>query len=50
MLAGKSIGLKANFHGDELNFVDSGTLGAEVGATSISHLENLDDKGIEQMA
>jgi len=48
--AGKAIGLKANFHGDEINYIDSGTLGAEVGALAISHLENLDDKGIEAMA
>lgn len=49
MEAGKKIGLLVNFHGDEIQFVDSGTLGAEVGARGISHLENLDDKGIDAM-
>ena len=42
--------MKGNFHGDELNFIDSGTLGAEVKATAISHCEHLDEKGIEAMA
>ena len=41
LLAGKEIGLKANFHGDELTFIDSGTLGAECGAIAISHLEHV---------
>jgi len=50
LLAGKEIGLLANFHGDEINFIDSGTLGGEVGALAISHLENLDDNGIKAMA
>ena len=31
-------------------YTDSGTLGAELNAVAISHLENLDDKGIEEMA
>jgi imidazolonepropionase len=47
--AGKKIGLMVNFHGDEIKFVDSGRLGAEVGARGISHLENLDDAGIDAM-
>ena len=42
--------MKVNFHGDEIKYIDSGTLGAEVKATAISHLENLDDPGIEAMA
>lgn len=28
--AGKKIGLKINFHGDEIKFINSGTLGAEL--------------------
>ncbi len=48
--AGQAIGLKPNFHGDEIKFVDSGTLGAECNALAISHLENLDDNGIDAMA
>lgn len=39
MEAGKKIGLIPNFHGDELNNLESGTIGAKVGARSISHLE-----------
>lgn len=50
LLAGKELGLLANFHGDEIEYIDSGTLGAEVGAIGISHLENLDDNGIQAMA
>lgn len=42
--------MKANFHGDELKFVDAGTLAGEIGALAMSHLENLDDAGIESMA
>ncbi|KRX08576.1 Metal-dependent hydrolase, composite domain [Pseudocohnilembus persalinus] len=48
--AGKAIGLKINFHGDEIKFTNTGTLGAELGATAISHLENLDEAGIKAMA
>ncbi len=50
LLAGKTIGLKGNFHGDEIGFVDSGKLGYEVGATAISHLENVNEEGIKLMA
>jgi hypothetical protein len=28
-----------SFHGDELNNLESGTIGAKVGARAISHLE-----------
>jgi imidazolonepropionase len=48
--AGKAIGLKINFHGDEINYIDSGTLGGELNALAISHLENLDEKGMDAMA
>lgn len=37
--AGKAIGLQAAFHGEELNHLESATLGAQLGAISISHLE-----------
>ena len=50
LAAGKTIGLKGNFHGDEIGFVDSGKLGFEAGARAISHLENLNDEGIQLMA
>lgn len=39
--AGKEAGLLLNFHGDELNPMRSGTFGAELGATAISHLEKV---------
>ena len=48
--AGLAIGLDANFHGDELKFIDSGTLSNEIKIHAISHLENLDSAGIEAMA
>lgn len=44
--AGMKIGLEANFHGDELKFIDSATLCNEIKVKAISHLENLDEKGI----
>lgn len=48
--AGKKIGLKGNFHGDEIGFVDSGRIGYETEAHAISHLENLNEEGIKLMA
>lgn len=39
--AGLKYGLRGNFHGDELSPIDSGILGAEVGAIAISHLEHV---------
>ncbi|KAK6176861.1 hypothetical protein SNE40_015079 [Patella caerulea] len=48
--AGKQIGLNINFHGDELNPLGSAEMGAEIGATAISHLEEITDNGILAMA
>lgn len=48
--AGLSIGLDANYHGDELNFIDAATLCKEVKVSAISHLEFIDEKGIDSMA
>jgi len=48
--AGKDAGLLLNFHGDELNPMKSGQLGGELGASAISHLEKVDDQGIQAMA
>ena len=48
--AGYQIGLQANFHGDEIKWVDAGTLPKEIPILAISHLENLDDNGISAMA
>ncbi|CAH1783272.1 unnamed protein product [Owenia fusiformis] len=48
--AGKNIGLQINFHGDELHPIKSAEMGADLGATAISHLEEVSDLGIEKMA
>ncbi|XP_072257382.1 probable imidazolonepropionase [Pyxicephalus adspersus] len=48
--AGKAIGLNLNFHGDELNPMNSAELGAELGALAVSHLEEISDEGITAMA
>ncbi|CAF0827558.1 unnamed protein product [Didymodactylos carnosus] len=50
LLAGKEIGLRANFHGDELNNTGSAEMGAEIEAHAISHLEEISDAGIKAMA
>lgn len=42
--------LSINFHGDELNYVGAAEMGAEIGATSISHLEEISEAGIAAMA
>jgi len=39
MLAGIKGGLIPTFHGEELNHLESASMGAEIGALSISHLE-----------
>ena len=48
--AGKRIGLLANFHGDEINYMESGELAGEIGALSVSHLERVSKEGIAKMA
>lgn len=48
--AGKKIGLKANFHGDEIHCMKSGKLASEVHALAVSHLEMVDKVGIQCMA
>ncbi|XP_061523185.1 probable imidazolonepropionase [Phycodurus eques] len=50
LLAGKSMGLNANFHGDELSPTNAAELGAELGALAVSHLEEASDRGIAAMA
>ncbi|XP_044133176.1 probable imidazolonepropionase [Bufo gargarizans] len=50
LLAGKAIGLHLNFHGDELNPMNSAELGAELGALAVSHLEEISDEGISALA
>ncbi len=41
MKAGKKMGLTPNFHGDELNNLESGEIAVEVGAKAVSHLEEV---------
>ncbi|XP_013419726.1 probable imidazolonepropionase [Lingula anatina] len=48
--AGKDMGLLINFHGEELNYLGSAQMGAELSATAISHLEEVSDEGIAAMA
>ncbi|CAD5110993.1 DgyrCDS344 [Dimorphilus gyrociliatus] len=48
--AGKSIGLQINFHGEELSLLESASMGADLGARAISHLEEISEQGIEKMA
>lgn len=48
--AGKEAGLSLNFHGDELHPTHSAELGAELGATAISHLEHVSQQGMMDMA
>ncbi|XP_071442663.1 probable imidazolonepropionase [Hetaerina americana] len=48
--AGKDIGLRINFHGDELHPTKSAEMGASIGATAISHLEEISHDGIAAMA
>ena len=50
LAAGFQLGLTPAFHGDELNDMNSGVLAAEVGARSVSHLEELNADGINAMA
>lgn len=45
MEAGKKCGLIPAFHGEELNHLESGVMGAEIGAMSISHLEHVKSIG-----
>lgn len=49
LAAGKKIGLEGNFHGEELNCLNSCVLGSQLGTTSISHLEYVSDEDIDSM-
>ena len=49
LLAGQSINLLANFHGDELSNTNSATMGANINSLAISHLEHITDQGIIDM-
>ncbi|XP_022194004.2 probable imidazolonepropionase [Nilaparvata lugens] len=45
----KSLGFQLNFHGDELYPMNSGQMGARVGAKAISHLEKITEDDIKAM-
>lgn len=48
--AGKEAGFLINFHGDELNPVNSGIIANELDAIAVSHLERINDEEIGKMA
>jgi len=48
--AGKKVGLRMNFHGDELHPLGGAEMGAALGAEAISHLEEVSGGGVEAMA
>uniref|UniRef100_A0A915E3L3 Probable imidazolonepropionase n=1 Tax=Ditylenchus dipsaci TaxID=166011 RepID=A0A915E3L3_9BILA len=48
--AGQKIGLKANFHADELHPLGGTELASEIKATAASHLEEISEAGINALA
>ncbi|KAK0418453.1 hypothetical protein QR680_013566 [Steinernema hermaphroditum] len=48
--AGKSAGLRINFHADELHPLGGAEMGASIGARAMSHLEEISATGIFAMA
>ncbi|KAL8625017.1 putative imidazolonepropionase [Nucella lapillus] len=50
LLAGEAMGLNINFHGEELHLLHSAEMGAEIGALTISHLEEVCQDGVKAMA
>ncbi|TKR58021.1 hypothetical protein L596_030649 [Steinernema carpocapsae] len=50
LMAGKSAGLRINFHADELTRLGGAEMGAEIGARAMSHLEEISPAGIAAMA
>ncbi|OWA50107.1 putative imidazolonepropionase [Hypsibius exemplaris] len=47
---GKAFGMAGNFTAEELSYLGGAEMGAEVGATGISHLEEISPEGITKMA
>jgi imidazolonepropionase len=47
---GEECGLSINFHGDELNCLESGLLANDLKITAISHLEKVNDEEIKVMS
>eukprot|EP00301_Raphidiophrys_heterophryoidea_P022405 c6570_g1_i1.p1 GENE.c6570_g1_i1~~c6570_g1_i1.p1 ORF type:complete len:429 (+),score=102.05 c6570_g1_i1:1-1287(+) len=50
LTAAAGANLAVNFHGEELSCLHSAEMGAEIGATAISHLEEVSPEGIQAMA
>lgn len=50
LTAGQDIGLHLNFHGDEINPMNSGELAGELNALAVSHLERVSEEGMKAMA
>jgi len=50
LLAGKTMGLRTNFHADEIHAIGGSEMGAEIKADVISHLEKVSDETINTMA
>jgi len=50
LAAGEKAGMALNFHGDEINPMQSGELAGEMAALAVSHLERVSDDGIAAMA
>jgi imidazolonepropionase len=48
--AGQQIGLRANFHADELHPLGGAELAADIKATAASHLEEISENGIAKIA
>ncbi|XP_013793776.1 probable imidazolonepropionase [Limulus polyphemus] len=48
--AGQLLGLRVNFHAEELHCIHGAEMGAKLGAEAISHLEEICEAGIQAMA
>jgi len=48
--AGRAIGLRLNFHADEISDLGGAEMGASISAEAMSHLERVTDKAIHEMA
>ncbi|OXA63440.1 putative imidazolonepropionase [Folsomia candida] len=48
--AGRALGFKMNFHADEIYPLGGTEMGASIGAEAISHLEQVSDTAIQEMA
>ena len=49
LLAALSHGLRVRLHADQLTQIGASSLGAELGAASVDHLECIDERGLERL-